>query len=184
MDQNTDMLTEDMRRLIEEQRLCYVATADADGSPNLSAKGTLIVWETSMLAFADIRSPRTIANLRVNPRIEVNVVDPIARKGYRFKGTAEIHSEGPAFERGLRLYKERGVKSVIRAIVVIHVTRALPMISPAYDTGRSEADVRAQWQRYYTNLNTTKDAAPESAMGTGRQMRMLPETVHQEDDQQ
>jgi predicted pyridoxine 5'-phosphate oxidase superfamily flavin-nucleotide-binding protein len=152
MSEQRDILTEDMRRLIAAQRLCYVATVDADGSPNLSAKGTLVVWDANTLAFADIRSPRTVANLRVNPRVEVNVVDPLARKGYRFKGAAEVHIEGAVFERGRRLYTERGVTSVIRSVIVIHVTRALPMISPAYDTGRSEADVRAQWEAYYAGV--------------------------------
>jgi predicted pyridoxine 5'-phosphate oxidase superfamily flavin-nucleotide-binding protein len=163
MSERNEMLTDDMRRLIEEQRLCYVATADADGAPNLSAKGTLVVWDGNTLAFADIRSPHTVANLRVNPRIEVNVVDPIARKGYRFKGTATILVEGPVFERGTRLYTERGVVSAIRSIVVIHVTRALPMISPAYDTGRSEADVRAQWERYYASIRSRADGAADAA---------------------
>jgi predicted pyridoxine 5'-phosphate oxidase superfamily flavin-nucleotide-binding protein len=162
MSKETDILTDDMRRLIEEQRLCYVATADVDGAPNLSAKGTLVVWAANTLAFADIRSPRTVANLRVNPRVEVNVVDPIARKGYRFKGTAEVHAEGPVFERGERLYRERGLVNPIRAIVVISVTRALEMISPAYDTGRSEADVRAQWERYYADVRARTGSAQGS----------------------
>jgi predicted pyridoxine 5'-phosphate oxidase superfamily flavin-nucleotide-binding protein len=163
MSEQVDILTTDMRRLIEEQRLCYVATADADGAPNLSAKGTLIVWDANTLAFADIRSPRTVTNLRANPRVEINVVDPITRKGYRFNGLAEVHNDGKTFERGARLYAERGVSSVIRSIVVIHVTRALPMISPAYDTGRSEADVRAQWERYYTGIRATAETRSDSA---------------------
>jgi predicted pyridoxine 5'-phosphate oxidase superfamily flavin-nucleotide-binding protein len=159
MSKETDILTDDMRRLIEEQRLCYVATVDAEGAPNLSAKGTLVVWAPNSLAFADIRSPRTTANLRVNPLVEINVVDPIARKGYRFKGTAEVHAEGPVFEGGKRLYRERGLVNPMRAIVVITVTRALPMISPAYDTGRNEADVRAQWERYYAEVRTKSGPA-------------------------
>jgi len=163
MSERKDILTDKMRRLIEAQRLCYVATVDADGAPNLSAKGTLVVWDANTLAFADIRSPRTVANLRVNPRIEVNVVDPIARQGYRFKGAAEVHTEGTVFERGVRLYSERGMASPIRSIIIIHVTRALPMISPAYDTGRSEADVRAQWQRYYADIGAGTDGEADSA---------------------
>jgi len=150
MSERRDILTDGTRGLIKEQRLCYVVTVDADGAPNLSAKGTLVVWGANTLAFADIRSPRTVTNLRVNPRTEVNVVDPVARKGYRFKGTAEVYTDGPVFDRGMRLFTERGVTSPIRSIIVIHVTRALPMISPSYDTGRSEVDVRAQWECYRT----------------------------------
>jgi predicted pyridoxine 5'-phosphate oxidase superfamily flavin-nucleotide-binding protein len=163
MSERKDILTDDMRRLIAEQRLCYVATVDADGAPNLSAKGTLVVWAASELAFADIRSPRTVANLRGNPHVEINVVDPIARKGYRFKGTAVVHTEGPVFARGTRLYTERGVVSAIRSIVIVHVTRALPMISPTYDTGRSEADVRAQWERHFASIRAGTHAETDGA---------------------
>lgn len=67
------VLTEDIKRIIDEQRLGYFATVCADGSPNLSPKGTIAVWDDSHLAFANIRSPGTIENLRRNPAIEVNV---------------------------------------------------------------------------------------------------------------
>ncbi len=74
------ILTDDMKRVVREQRLGFVATVCADGTPNLSPKGTTAVWGDEHLVFADIRSPGTVANLRRNPAIEVNVVDPILRK--------------------------------------------------------------------------------------------------------
>ncbi|HTS54181.1 MAG TPA: hypothetical protein VMH26_12975 [Burkholderiales bacterium] len=40
--------------------------------------------------FANIRSPGTLSNLRQNANVEVNVVDPFVRKGYRFKGVASV----------------------------------------------------------------------------------------------
>lgn len=67
-------LTEEMKRLVRGQRLGYVATVCPDGTPNLSPKGTVTVWNEDYLVFADIRSPRTIANLRTNPAVEINVV--------------------------------------------------------------------------------------------------------------
>lgn len=86
-------LTEDMKRIVTQQRLGFVATVCPDGTPNLSPKGTTIVWDDDHLAFANIKSPGTIANLHRNPSIEINVVDPFARRGYRFKGTASILDE-------------------------------------------------------------------------------------------
>ena len=99
-------LTEDMKRVVLEQRLGFVATVTPDGRPNLSPKGTLTVFDDEHLLFADVASPRTVANLGGSPFVEVNVVDPILRKGYRFKGTAEVHPDGDVFERGLALLKE------------------------------------------------------------------------------
>ena len=58
---------------------------------------------------ANIRSPQTIANLGANPAIETNVVDPILRRGYRFRGRATVHEDGEVYERGLALFAERGV---------------------------------------------------------------------------
>lgn len=39
----TVRLTEEMQRLVEEQRLALVATVCPDGTPNLSPKGTIAV---------------------------------------------------------------------------------------------------------------------------------------------
>ena len=92
--EHTGVLTKDMKRVVREQRLGFVATVCPDGTPNLSPKGTTNVWGDDHLVFCDLNSPQTVANLRAKPAIEVNVVDPIARKGYRFKGSAEVLSEG------------------------------------------------------------------------------------------
>lgn len=146
------MLTDDMKRVVGEQRLGYVATVCPDGTPNLSPKGTVAVWDDERLIFADIRSPGTIANLRRHPAIEVNVVDPIVRKGYRFKGAAAVHADGPLFDEALAFFRRRGVANPIRHVVVIQVERALALTSPAYDLGLTEEEVRGRWRRYHDAL--------------------------------
>src|SRR3954470_9410072 len=75
-------LTEQMQRVVTEQSLGFVATVRPDGTPALSPKGTTRVWGDSRLVFLHIHSPGTVANLAVNPAVEVNVVDPILRKGW------------------------------------------------------------------------------------------------------
>ena len=152
------ILTEDMQRVVREQRLGFIATVCPDGSPNLSPKGTMKVWDDDHLAFADIASPVTVANLRHNPAIEINLVDPFSRKGYRFKGTAEIYTEGPNLERFIRLYTGgettnlTGVASLIRAAVVVRVTFAAPLVSPGYTGDITEDQMRDQWEAYFTGL--------------------------------
>jgi hypothetical protein len=143
------ILTEDMQRVVREQRLGFVATVCPDGTPNLSPKGTTTVWDDDHLVFADICSPGTIENLRANPVLEINVVGQVVRKGYRFKGRAEILAEGPLLEQILAFYRQRGTSSPIRHIVLVSVERALPLISPAYDLGATEDEVRRRWQDYW-----------------------------------
>ena len=75
----------------------------------------------SYLSFADIHSPQTVENLKRNPAIEINVVDPFSRRGYRFKGIAEIISTGDKFDKIISHYKETGVKSSIKTLSLIHI---------------------------------------------------------------
>lgn len=145
-------LTEDMKRILNEQRLGFVASVCSDGTPNLSPKGTTTVWDDEYIIFADIRSPRTIANIQQRPMVEINVVDPIARKGYRFKGPATVYKEGPLFEQALAFYRQRGTTSPIRHIVLVKVERAMPLISPAYDQGKTEEEIRNTWLAYWETL--------------------------------
>ena len=151
------ILTEDMKRLIGEQRLGFVATVSSDGSPNLSPKGTTVVWDDDHLVFADLASPGTIANLKHNPAIEICLVDPFVRKGFRFKGVASILSEGPVFQEVLNTYRNAstGVQRLadsIRRIVLVKVERALPLVSPGYFPGISEEQMRTSWEGYWDSL--------------------------------
>jgi predicted pyridoxine 5'-phosphate oxidase superfamily flavin-nucleotide-binding protein len=154
-------LTEDMRRVVDEQRLAFVATVNADGTPNLSPKGTIAVLDDEHLVFADLASPQTIENLRRNPSTELNVVDPVTRKGYRFAGRAEVYGDGDRFQRLVGFFGE-GPRAVsrpderIRHVVVVSVDRALPLVSPAYDAGASEQEVSRRWEAYFTELWTER----------------------------
>jgi len=138
------MLDEDMKRVVEQQRPAYVASVCPDGSPNLSPKGTIAVWDDDRLVFAHIHSPRTAASIAAgNPIVEINVVDPLLRKGYRFKGPATVPRDGDIYEAGLRFYHDRsGLEAHrVEAIVLITVEQAAAVNSPAYDDGSTEADV-------------------------------------------
>lgn len=84
------MLTQQMKDTVEKQRLGFVASVSEAGEPNVSPKGTFVVVDDQTLAFGDIRSPGTVANLRRSPAVEVNFVDPIRRKGFRAKGSASM----------------------------------------------------------------------------------------------
>ena len=153
------ILTDDMKRVVEEQRLGYIATVCPDGSPNLSPKATMRVWDDDHLVFADIASPGTVAKIRQNPAVEINIVDPLIRKGYRFKGTAEILPPGSRFDAVMEKYDGSGngnqsrVTSLIRSFVMVKVQRALPIISPGYVGDVTEDQMRTRWEEYYFSLS-------------------------------
>ena len=102
------VLTDEMQRLVREQRLGYVATVSPDGSPNVSPKGSLTVLDDQNLVFADVESPHTVRNLIANPRTEINVVDPYSRRGFRFRGKGAVLHAGVEYWKVLEMYREEG----------------------------------------------------------------------------
>jgi len=150
------ILTQEIKEFVKQEKLGFVATVCPDGTPNLSPKGTTTVWDDDHLVFADIHSPGTVANLLVNPSVEINIVDVFIRKGYRFKGIGKVLSEGKLFEEIISFYKDAGSKYTINHIVLVKVERIIPLFSPVYDTGISEDDVTKKWTDYWNAIYTTR----------------------------
>ena len=150
------LITEEIKEFVCRTSLGFVATVCPDGTPNLSPKGTTIVWDDGHLAFADIHSPGTIENLKSNPAIEINVVDVFSRKGFRFKGTGKVLSQGDTFEKVLSFYRDRGTKHPIKNIVLVKVAQVLPLVSPAYFGTLSEQEITDYWIGYWNEKNTQR----------------------------
>jgi hypothetical protein len=50
------------------------------------------------------------------------------------------------------MYRDMGLTLEIRAVVLIRIERALPVISPAYDRGDTEEQVKDRWREYWRKL--------------------------------
>ena len=147
-----DKISESVKKFLDTQKLGYVATVSENGNPNLSPKGTIITWDENTLAFADIRSPNTMKNLEKNPNLEINVVDPFLRKGFRFKGQGRIIKNGATYDAILNHYRKVGIKSPICSIVLIDVSEILEVTSPLYDLGISEEEMKEKWKKILLDL--------------------------------
>lgn len=145
------ILTEEMKRVVAQQQLCYAATVTPDGKPNLSPKGSITVLSHDELRLADLASPGTpgtIENLRHNPAIELNVVDPFTRRGFRFKGRAEIVKNDPEAHR--RIAQILGPDYPFEQVLKIRVETAAEVFPPIYTLIPSlEADVKRFWLERY-----------------------------------
>lgn len=154
-------ITQDMREVIRRAMLSYAATICEDGSPNLSPKGTVMVYDDDHLVFMDQASPGTMANLRRDPRIEINSVDVFGRRGYRFKGRAQIVPPGNAV---YEWHKQQVVELVgpgypANEAVLIQVEEVRPVASPAYTWGHATEEelVPAYAARYVRAAGLTPD---------------------------
>ena len=145
-------LTPEMKSYLDRLKLGFVATVSADNSPNVSPKGTIIPWGDEHLVFADIKSPQTMKNLKDNPAVEINIVDPLLRKGFRFKGTATILKDGEEFAQIVSHYTHNGVQSQIISVVKIKLDQIREIISPLYDLGQTEDEIKAKWKKLYSDF--------------------------------
>ena len=143
------IITEKIKNFVNFQKLGYVATVSVDNTPNLSPKGTIMIIDESYLAFANIHSPQTVENLKHNPSIAINVVDPFSRRGYSFKGIAEIVSSGDKFNKIISYYKTSEVRDSIKSVILVKIEKVNEVLSPLYDLGYTEEELKAKWKKHY-----------------------------------
>ena len=137
------MLTAEMKKLIKDHRAGMVASTNDDGTPSVSPKATFVIVNDAKLAFGNIRSPGTLANVRKRPAIEVCFIDVVLRTAVRVTGKATVQRKTDA---------DQDVKDAFEAdwsdylanmssYVVIEVTGAEFILSPAYDRGATNGGV-------------------------------------------
>ena len=148
------MLTEDMRSIIATYPLGFVASVNKDGTPNLSPKGTFVVLTDRQLVFGHIRSPGTIGNIADRPIVEINFLDVLARKAVRVRGRAQMFTRSAAEFASLfaALSGWKGYTDIMKAVVRVDIERAELILSPAYDLGNTEAQLREQYRAKFTSL--------------------------------
>ncbi|MGQ0723354.1 MAG: pyridoxamine 5'-phosphate oxidase family protein [Candidatus Eiseniibacteriota bacterium] len=152
-------LDEDMRAVIRAAHLCFAATVTADGRPNLSPKGTIRVWDDRHLYFLDIASPQTRANLERNAWIELNVVEQLSRRGYRFLGRGTALRGGPEFDEAKRrIFAEEGSTYPVEAVLLVEIHEARELVSPGYLHVPDEATMRRLWRERRAALDAEFDS--------------------------
>ena len=126
------VLTDDIRAAIDRAVLCWLATADADGHPNVSPKEVFAALEDDVV-IAHIASPRSLRNVRENPRACVSVLEVFAQTGWKLAGRASIVEPGdPEFARlaaPLEAITEGAYP--IKAIFRVAVERAERIVAPS-----------------------------------------------------
>ncbi len=92
---------------------CMVATQGANG-PNISPKGSMVVYDDNHLAYWERSKKQALANLGSDKRLCVMYAnfkaqrDGVLESGFlRFYGTAELHETGPVREAIFKLLLPR-----------------------------------------------------------------------------
>lgn len=138
------MLTAEMKTLIANHRAGMVATINDDGTPAVSPKATFVILGDTRLGFGNLRSPGTLANLKKRPAVEVCFIDVVTRKAVRVTGTGSIVRKADAGPDLLAAFEADWADYLphMSALVTIAVSAAELILSPAYDLGFTEDELR------------------------------------------
>ena len=113
-------LTEEIKSFIAEHE-AFIATASADGMPNIGAKGSTQVLDDEHIVFYELTGGRTWENLQVNPRVAIAVADRSTIKGYRLTGKAELVTEGKLYDGAKKMAEMLKIPVPPKAAVKIKI---------------------------------------------------------------
>lgn len=128
------MLTHDVLTSINRSVLCWLATVDADGQPNVSPKEAFVAHGNHEILIANIASPASARNVASQPKVCVSFVDIFVQKGYKLKGIASliepIHNDFSELSKPIEAITQG--KFPIQSIFKITVTAVHPIVAPSY----------------------------------------------------
>jgi predicted pyridoxine 5'-phosphate oxidase superfamily flavin-nucleotide-binding protein len=134
MKTNASILSTAVREAACSSVLCWLATVDADGQPNVSPKEIWTIADEQHVVVAHIASPVTARNIRQQPQVCLSFVDVWVQKGFKLLGTAhEVCADDPAFDAwAAPLLAMVGQRFVIHSVLVIRVTSVAAIVAPSY----------------------------------------------------
>jgi predicted pyridoxine 5'-phosphate oxidase superfamily flavin-nucleotide-binding protein len=147
------MLTGDVLNYVHSSVLCWLATVDSDGFPNVSPKEVFAVFDRQTLVIANIASPNSVRNLRANSRVCVSFIDVFVQKGYKVRGVAEVISpDHPRFSQleSPLLSITNGAFRILN-IIAVDVSDVELIVAPSYRlvAGTTEASQVESAMRTY-----------------------------------
>ncbi|MGI8549665.1 MAG: pyridoxamine 5'-phosphate oxidase family protein [Dehalococcoidia bacterium] len=89
-----DQITQAINHALEEGVPCIIATASISGMPNVSYRGSVLVFDREHLAFWERAKGGSLRNLSENPQIEVFYRNREKGLSWRFYGHTEILEDG------------------------------------------------------------------------------------------
>ncbi len=91
----TDEITRALENALTDRSPCLVATASAEGMPDVSYRGSVMAFDDEHLAFWERVKGETLDNLLENPQVCVLYRNAETRQSWRFYGTAQVLKDGP-----------------------------------------------------------------------------------------
>lgn len=134
MTEPNPMPNADVLAALQKNILCWLATVDADGCPNVSPKEIFCAHGRDTLLIANIASPGSARNLAAHAAVCVSFVDPFVQKGFKLKGRARLVESGARDFDALAapLARLAGPRFPFTSLFAVEIAAVEPIVAPSY----------------------------------------------------
>jgi predicted pyridoxine 5'-phosphate oxidase superfamily flavin-nucleotide-binding protein len=142
----TNMLSSEVHTSAARSVLCWLATVNANGQPNVSPKEIFAAFDTEHLVIANIASPTSVRNIEANPLVCVSFIDVFVQKGFKVVGTARnVGRQEVDFSHWAAPLKAKaGPRFPIHSVLVVRATAVEPILAPSYRLYPTESTEQSQ----------------------------------------
>lgn len=123
-----------MRTDIANSVLCWLATVDSTGTPNVTPKEIFSAYGDDRIIVADIASTNTVRNIRSHPSVCVSFIDVFRQRGFKVTGQAIIigsdHPDYPVV--GAQVLEMAGTDFPVRNLISIQIEKVSRILAPSY----------------------------------------------------
>jgi predicted pyridoxine 5'-phosphate oxidase superfamily flavin-nucleotide-binding protein len=121
-------LTQEMKEMIADQQ-CYVATVNADSTPNIGPKRSTRVVDDEHLAYNEGTAKQTWENVKRGSKVAIAVADRDLLRGFRFVGTPEAVTSGELYDQAAAMAEKMGFPAP-KAVVKVKIERIFNLSVP------------------------------------------------------
>lgn len=115
------MIPEEVKSLFGNRQLCWMATADASGAPNVAPMRQAWWSGQRSLVIGDMFMKATAANIQSTGRMCLAAYNPEAERSWKLTGTATYEMEGPNYDMAQAELQKNKLGKRFKGVVVFTI---------------------------------------------------------------
>jgi len=119
-------LTDEIKEVFEKHKQSFraypMATASADGIPNVAPMASVWLTDDETIWICDNFMSKTLQNLKENPIVAIHFWNPETKRCFQVKGDVEIQTSGEDYESMYARVKKEKPHHPAKSLIVIKIT--------------------------------------------------------------
>jgi len=133
------MISQEVKSMFGDSQLCWMATADATGIPNVAPMKQVWWCDQQRLVIGDLFMHTSAANVRSTGRMCLGAFDPDTTRAWKLVGTATYETEGPCYDLAQAELEKKSPDKQFKGVVVFTVRTVYDQV-PGPNAGKLVAE--------------------------------------------